>query len=139
MVSSSPSGPRPPSGPRVAGLHILETLPIVSETFQYSLDESYMTTTVTPSTAATLGHRRSTTAVIVLFTVNGLLLGGWGGVIPSVRERLGLDPIHIAGMLLAGGVFAIVSMQIGGRLTDARGARGIALAGPRPRGGVRPS
>ncbi len=90
-----------------------------------------MTTSPTSTVAppSILGSRRSALAVTLMFAVNGLLLGGWGGVIPSVRDRLDLDPIQIAGMLLAGGICAIASMQVGGRLADAVGARGVALAG----------
>ena len=54
-----------------------------------------------------------------MFAVNGMLLGGYGGSLPSLRERLDLDATQIAMMLFCGGVAGIVSMQIGGRLADA--------------------
>jgi len=69
------------------------------------------------------------TAVIVMFAVNGMLLGGYGGSLPSLRERLDLDATQIAIMLFCGGVAGIVSMQIGGRLADAVGARRVIFAG----------
>ena len=69
------------------------------------------------------------TAVIVMFAVNGMLLGGYGGSLPSLRERLDLDPTQIAVMLFCGGVAGIVSMQIGGRLADAVGARRVIFVG----------
>ncbi len=69
------------------------------------------------------------TAVIVMFAVNGMLLGGYGGSLPSLRERLDLDATQIAIMLFCGGVAGIVSMQIGGRLADAIGARRVIFAG----------
>ena len=65
----------------------------------------------------------------VLFAVNGMLIGGFGGSLPSLRERLDLDATQIAIMLFAGGMAAITSMQIGGRLADAVGARRVALSG----------
>jgi MFS family permease len=64
-----------------------------------------------------------------MFAVNGMLLGGYGGSLPSLRERLDLTATQIALMLFCGGVAGIVSMQIGGRLADAVGARKIALVG----------
>jgi MFS family permease len=69
------------------------------------------------------------TAVIVMFAVNGMLLGGYGGSLPSLRERLDLDATQIAIMLFCGGVAGIISMQIGGRLADAIGARRVIFAG----------
>lgn len=62
-----------------------------------------------------------------MFAVNGMLLGGYGGALPSLRDKLGLDASMIAVALFCGGVSGIVSMQIGGRLADAIGARKIVL------------
>ena len=50
-----------------------------------------------------LGTRRAAVAVTVLFAVNGMLLGGFGGSLPSLREKLDLDATQIAIMLFAGG------------------------------------
>ena len=79
-----------------------------------------------PSTP--LGTRRAAFAVTAMFTVNGLILGGWGGSLPSLQERLDLTPGQIAFILFCGGLAAIASMQIGGRLADAVGARKVVLA-----------
>ncbi len=88
-----------------------------------------MTTSVATRPFSALGTRRAAVAVTVMFAVNGMLLGGFGGSLPSLRERLDLSAAQIAIMLFAGGLAAITSMQIGGRLADALGARRIALSG----------
>jgi MFS family permease len=75
-----------------------------------------------------LSTRLAATAVTLLFVVNGAVIGGFGGSLPSLRDKLGLDATQIAIMLFCGGVAAIVSMQIGGRLADAIGAREVSLA-----------
>jgi MFS family permease len=64
----------------------------------------------------------------LMFVVNGAVIGGFGGALPSLRDKLGLDATQIAIMLFCGGAAAIGSMQIGGRLADAVGAREITLA-----------
>ena len=76
-----------------------------------------------------LAGGKAAAAVIVMFAVNGMILGGYGGSLPSLRERLDLDATQIAIMLFCGGVAGIVSMQIGGRLADAIGARRVIFAG----------
>lgn len=85
----------------------------------------------TPPTdlTARLARTQSVAAVALLFAVNGLIIGGYGGVLPSIRERLDLTATHIAILLFITGLAGIVAMQIGGRLSDAIGARQVALAG----------
>jgi MFS family permease len=75
-----------------------------------------------------LSTRAAAIAVTVMFVVNGAVIGGFGGALPSLRDKLGLDATQIAIMLFCGGAAAILSMQIGGRLADAIGAREITLA-----------
>ena len=91
-----------------------------------------MTQLATPArtgpTAEDLAGRRSAVAVTTLFTVNGMLLGGFAGSLPSLRDKLGLAESQIALMLFVGGLAGIVAMQVGGRLADAIGARTVALA-----------
>jgi len=82
-----------------------------------------------PTRTTNLGAPRSAVAVTVMFAVNGMLLGGFGGSLPSLRERLDLSSSQIAAMLFVGGLAAITSMQIGGRLADAVGARRVVLGG----------
>jgi MFS family permease len=66
--------------------------------------------------------------MITLFTLNGMMLGGYGAALPSLRDKLGLNATQIAMLLLCAGAAAITSMQVGGRLADARGARQVTLA-----------
>jgi MFS family permease len=67
-------------------------------------------------------------AVTLMFVANGAVIGGFGGAIPSLRDKLGLDATQIAIMLFCAGAAAIGSMQIGGRLADSIGAREVSLA-----------
>jgi MFS family permease len=85
---------------------------------------------LTTSTAVTsrLSTRLAAIAVTLMFVVNGAVIGGFGGALPSLRDKLSLDATQIAIMLFCGGAAAILSMQIGGRLADAIGAREITLA-----------
>lgn len=76
-----------------------------------------------------LAGTRSAVAVALLFAVNGLVIGGYGGVLPSIRERLDIDATSIAILLFTSGLAGILSMQIGGRLADSIGARQVALTG----------
>jgi MFS family permease len=86
------------------------------------------TTTVTP-TSHPLSGRTAAIAVTLLFVVNGLLLGGYGGALPSLREKLGIGATEIAIALFLAGAAGITSMQIGGRLADSLGARKVTLVG----------
>ncbi|GAA1427478.1 MFS transporter [Microlunatus lacustris] len=92
-----------------------------------------MTSTLSPAPAtgrgAPLDAKVALVAVAVLFAVNGMLIGGNGGALPSLREKLQIDDSHIAVILFCGGVAGILSMQVGGRLADAVGARAVALCG----------
>ncbi len=88
---------------------------------------SHPATAVAPNPSS-LGSRRAAGAVTLMFIVNGMLLGGFGGALPSLRDKLGLEASQIALMLFICGAAGITSMQIGGRLADAIGARKIALA-----------
>jgi MFS family permease len=74
-----------------------------------------------------LDHRTAAVAVTLLFFINGMLLGGYGASLPSVRDKLGIDATGIAILLFCAGAAAITSMQIGGRLADAIGARTVTL------------
>ena len=87
-------------------------------------------TTTSPSDLTVrLARTRSVVAVGLLFAVNGLIIGGFGGALPSIRERLDLTATHIAILLFTAGLAGIVAMQVAGRLCDALGARQVALAG----------
>lgn len=75
-----------------------------------------------------LTTRIAAVAVTLMFAVNGAVIGGYAGSLPSLRDKLHLDATQIAMILFCGGVAAIIAMQIGGRLADAIGAREITLA-----------
>jgi len=85
-----------------------------------------MTTSAPPTNQ--LATRIAAVAVTLMFGVNGTVIGGYGGSLPSLRDKLGIDATHIAIMLFCAGAAAILAMQIGGRLADALGAREITLA-----------
>lgn len=84
---------------------------------------------VRPLHRPALDSRTAVIATIVLFAVNGAIIGGWGGILPSLRAMLHLSPTHIGLMLFAAGVAAIAAMQAGGRLSDTIGARRVTLSG----------
>jgi len=90
---------------------------------------SSTTTTPPADLLARLASRRSVVAVALLFGANGLIIGGYGGALPSIRERLDINAGHISVMLFVAALAAIVGMQIGGRLSDSVGAREVSLAG----------
>lgn len=85
-----------------------------------------LTTSSRPTTA--LDTRLAARAVVTMFAVNGMLLGGYGGALPSLREKLDLNASQIAAALFVGGLAGIISMQVGGRLADRVGARRVTLA-----------
>ena len=85
-------------------------------------------TPITTATPPTLDRRVAAVAVTILFAVNGMLLGGYGASLPSLRDKLGITATEIAILLFCAGAAAITSMQIGGRLADSVGARTVTLA-----------
>ena len=91
-----------------------------------SIQKARMTASATLTNQLT--SRIAAIAVTLMFVVNGAVIGGFGGSLPSLRDKLGLDATQIAIMLFCGGAAAILAMQIGGRLADAIGAREITLA-----------
>jgi MFS family permease len=84
--------------------------------------------TTSPTVNNQLTSRTAAIAVTLMFVVNGAVLGGYAGSLPSLRAKLGIDATQIAIMLFCAGAAAILAMQIGGRLADAIGAREITLA-----------
>ncbi|HEV2930586.1 MAG TPA: MFS transporter [Propionibacteriaceae bacterium] len=85
-------------------------------------------TRVTTASPSALGRPVAAVAVTLLFAINGMLLGGYGASLPSLRDKLGIGATGIAILLFCAGAAAITSMQIGGRLADAIGARTVTLA-----------
>ena len=86
------------------------------------------TQTLSPPAQPTLDSRMPAVAVTLMFAVNGLVLGGYGGSLPSLRDKLGIDETQIAVLLFCAGLAGIASMQVGGRLADSLGARTVSLA-----------
>ena len=86
------------------------------------------TQTLRPRTRTALDARLPAVAVTLMFVVNGMVLGGYGGSLPSLRDKLGIDETQIAVLLFCAGLAGIASMQVGGRLADSIGARTITLA-----------
>ena len=83
--------------------------------------------TAAPPRGVAHDSRAAAVAVGAVFATNGIILGGYAAVLPSLRVRLGIDAGTIAVLLFTVGVAAVVSMQVGGRLADRRGARGVAI------------
>jgi MFS family permease len=77
----------------------------------------------------TRGTTRDFLAVAVLFLGNGLVVGTFGGSLPGLRSRLDLGPGQIVGVLVAAGLCAVVSMNVGGPLSDRLGARLPSMVG----------
>ena len=71
-----------------------------------------------PPCSLNSSHRRLTRAVLALFLFNGAMIGVWGGSLAGLRERVGTDAGGIGITLVVTGLSAIVSMQLGGRLSD---------------------
>ena len=63
--------------------------------------------TLTPSTGP-LGSARARGAVTLMFAVNGLVLGGWGGSLPSLRDKLAIGDGQVALMLFLAGIAGTV-------------------------------
>ncbi|MEO6144442.1 MAG: MFS transporter, partial [Dermatophilaceae bacterium] len=82
---------------------------------------------MTEAAAVHEARRDSVLAVAGLFAVNGALVGGIGATLPAMRVRLGVEAGGLAVLLVSLAAAAVVSMQIGGRLADSRGARNVAL------------
>jgi MFS family permease len=88
-----------------------------------------MTTSIAPAAITSpLSTPGSVRAVIGMFTVNGMIIGGYGAALPSLRDKLGMDATNLAILLFVCGLAGILSMQVGGRLADALGARKVTIA-----------
>lgn len=76
----------------------------------------------------TLAARPAAASVVALFAINGLQIGGIGGTLPAMRDRLDIGAGGLSVLLLCFAAPAVLSMQLGGRLSDSIGARRVALA-----------
>ena len=82
-----------------------------------------------PAAVTTDGTTRDFLAVAVLFLGNGLIVGTFGGSLPGLRSLLDLSPGRIVGVLVATALFAVLSMNVSGRLADRFGARLPSIVG----------
>lgn len=80
-----------------------------------------------PVTPAPMATRTAAAAVFLLFWVNGALIGGVGGALPALRDRLDTTASGLSLLLFCLASSAVLSMQVGGRLADRVGARPVSL------------
>ena len=80
-----------------------------------------------PTRGSAHGSRAAAVAVGSVFATNGVLVGVYAGVLAALKARLGIEAATVAVLLFTVGVAAVVSMQLGGRLADRLGARGVAI------------
>lgn len=74
---------------------------------------------VTSTTQFTATQARALTrAVFIIFLLNGMMMGCWGGSLAGLRERVHTDSKGIGIVLVVTGLSAIASMQFGGRISD---------------------
>lgn len=64
-------------------------------------------------------------AVAVFFFVNGGTVGAWVPHVPDRARVLGLNPAQLGGVLLAGGLGAVIAMPLAGALTGRFGSRAV--------------
>ncbi|WP_374928683.1 MFS transporter [Kytococcus sedentarius] len=67
--------------------------------------------------------------VAALFTINGFMIGIWGGLLASLRDRIGIHEGDVSLLLVTVGFSAAVTMQVSGRLADRIGARRPTIVG----------
>ncbi|TWP35569.1 MFS transporter [Leekyejoonella antrihumi] len=72
--------------------------------------------------APTLASPPAVVAVTAAFVANGAAVGVMGGLIPTLTLRMHTNAQGIGLLLVCYGVSAIVGINIGGRVSDARGA-----------------
>ncbi len=73
--------------------------------------------------------RRARVATTLVFLLNGCVLGVWATEVAPLRERLGLSPGVLGGVLLCGAAGALVAMPLSGRLIARFGAGQVIQAG----------
>jgi len=87
-------------------------------------------------TAAAAAGRRATTAVLVVFALNGFLFANWVSRLPAVRDALGLTPGQMGLLLLVGSVGSLLALPAAGAVAQrwgtaptVRGASLVAAGG----------
>lgn len=103
-----------------------------------SSSEPAATTPASPATTPTtpgraLGDpgsvRRAVVGVLAAFALNGAYVGAYGASMPGLRDRFDTDARGLAILLVAAGLAAVTTMQLGGRWSDRVGARVPTVAG----------
>ncbi len=69
-----------------------------------------------------LRSRTALTGLLVAFAANGFGYGAIGATIPALQEQLHTDALGIGVLLMVLGTAAIVGINVGGRVSDTRGA-----------------
>ncbi|MGI3775746.1 MAG: MFS transporter [Janthinobacterium lividum] len=72
---------------------------------------------------------RARVATTLVFLLNGCVLGVWATEVAPLRERLGLSPGVLGGVLLCAAAGALVAMPLSGRLIARFGAGQVIQAG----------
>lgn len=73
--------------------------------------------------------RRAVVGVLAAFALNGAMVGAYGASMPGLRDRFDTDARGLAILLVAAGLAAVTTMQLGGRWSDRVGARVPTVAG----------
>ena len=68
-------------------------------------------------------HSRARLAASLLFLVDGIGFGTWAALIPSIKQKFGLDESGLSIVLLAIVVGALISMSLVGRAISRKGSR----------------
>jgi len=86
--------------------------------------------------AAAADGRRATTAVLVVFALNGFLFANWVSRLPAVRDALDLTPGQMGLLLLIGSIGSLLALpaagafaQRSGTAATVRGSAGVAAGG----------
>src|SRR5690606_30370376 len=89
-----------------------------------------------PVSAAAADGRRATTAVLVVFALNGFLFANWVSRLPAVRDALDLTPGQMGLLLLIGSIGSLLALpaagafaQRAGTAATGRGSAGVAAGG----------
>jgi len=79
------------------------------------------------SARTSLASRQAIVAVVLLFAYNGLVIGVYTSSIAILRDKIGIDAIHLAILFVLTGLVALGTMQVSGRAADKFGARRVCL------------
>jgi len=102
----------------------------------YQIQNHLPATTAARSRSLLLAQSQSS-ALPLLFTVFGVIMGSWAGRIPAMAERVHVSHSALSMVLLCGGLGAVLSYPISSRMMSSLGARKTMLfSGLAPLAGV---